>query len=192
MTILKQLALVAALAVVGITGAHAAPATEIGGEYVPMDPGAPGDFTNTWTLSNADFLAPAAAGGTEKGTKGDSFIDWFQFNVPENEYVTFGFSSRLNPTAEVSFSGWVLGIPADGTIIDSQGSLITNALQSPTYFLTSGTYEIDVYGTFKKKQGLFDGYILGSVPEPSSWALMLAGVAAIGALARRRQARAQA
>ncbi|HEX7689646.1 MAG TPA: FxDxF family PEP-CTERM protein [Burkholderiaceae bacterium] len=190
MTIFKQLALAAALALVGVTGAQAA--TEIGGEYVPMDPGAPGDFTNTWTLSNADFLAPAAAGGTEKGTKGDSFIDWFQFNVPESEYVTFGFSSQLNPTAEVSFTGWVIGVPADGSIIDSQGSLITNALQGPTYFLASGTYEIDVFGTFKQRGGLFDGYIMGNVPEPSSWALMLAGVGAIGALARRRKARAQA
>jgi hypothetical protein len=191
MTFLKQLALAASLAIVGITGAHAAPSTEIYGEDVLMDSGAPGDFTNTWTLSNANLLV--SGGGQEKGTKGDAFGDFFRFDVAESEYITFGFSSELNPTAEVSFTGWNLfGLGDPAFLIDSQGSLITNALQAPTYFLTSGEYEIDVWGTFKQRQGLFDGYILGNVPEPSSWALMLAGVGAIGALARRRKAQAQA
>lgn len=190
MTIFKQLALAAALIVAGVTGAHAS--TEIAGEYVPMDPGAPGDFTNTWTLGSADFLPPSAT-ATETGTKGDSFANYFLFNVPEDEYVTFGFSTEFKRGPEVSFSGWLIGDYADGNIIDSQGSLISNAVQSGTYLLTSGTYEIDVFGTFVQAGGQYDGYIIGTpVPEPTGWALMLAGVGALGALARRRRARVQA
>jgi hypothetical protein len=185
MTSMKSLALAAILALSGANGAQAA--IELDGEYVPMDAGAPGEFTNSWTLGNADFLAA----GTTAGAKGDDFGDYFLFDVPDAEYVSFGLATELNRGPEISFSGWALFDYADSAEIDGQAALISNALESGPYLLASGTYELDVFGTFLKAGGAYDGYILGSpVPEPGGAAMLLAGLAAAAALARRRKAAA--
>ena len=174
MNFLKKLALASALALVGLTSANA---TVVQGTFVLMDDGDPGDFDNSWTIDSSVF------GSIVKGTE---FIDYFQFNVPEDEYVSFNAVG-----GKVSFDGfnfWTLGFPS--TLVDSQAATLPHSLSGGVYLLTSGTYELDIFGTADKKNGTFELDIFGSpVPEPAGWALMLAGLGAMASLSRRRSNR---
>ncbi len=168
---LKKLALVAALSLFGLSAAHAAAV------FVPADPGQPGQTDLIWDLGNATFGNHA---------KGSTFDDFFTFNVPDSESVEFTAQS-VGPG--VKFEGFALYITADGTLLDLD-ILPTPALSlsGGPWSLTSGTYTLELAGVFTKRNGTYTGFIDGTpaVPEPANWALMLAGLGAMGTLARRR------
>jgi hypothetical protein len=80
------------------------------------------------------------------------------------------------------------------------GSLITSGTTAPNFVsaldflaLDAGTYAIEISGVVS---GLLAGQTasyagnlqVAAVPEPSEWALMLAGLAVVGGIAKRRQA----
>jgi hypothetical protein len=185
MNILSKLALAAALALVGLTGAQAAPVQETGSTFVLMDSGDPGQTDNTWTLD------PSVFGESMK--KGDTFFDIFTFNVPDEEVISFGFdSTRSRPGSfGVKFIDFGLFIFADGTPIDIQNAL-PFSISAGFYDLHSGTYSIVVEGTYLKDGGTYSGFIDGvpAVPEPAGWALMLAGLGAMVSIARRSNGKA--
>lgn len=178
MNILKKLALVASLALAGMS-AHA------GGTTIQMDSGDKGDFENSWTI-NSSVLG-------ETGPKGTSITDFFQFNVPDDEYVSFSlFGSKTTFFAPDGSLGFILfGLGLDPFVVDSKAGSIPHSIEGGVYRLTSGEYELDVFGAFTGQDGTYDVNIFGSpVPEPSGWALLLAGLGVTGLLARRRKQQA--
>ena len=181
MNILKKSALVASIALAGMSSALAA------GTFVPMDSGPAGDFENSWSWDSAAFA--------ENGVSGTKFGDYFIFNVPEDEYVSFsalgaGVTFRppynAGPNDFSGFALWSLG--ADGSLIDASVGHTAHSIEGGEWVLYSGTYELDLGGSFTRNGGTYKLDIFGSpIPEPSGWALLLAGLGVTSLLARRRK-----
>ena len=156
----KTLAVAALLA--ATAGAHAK-------TYLPMDPGAPGQFFNTWSFTSGPQ------------TSGQSFDDFYQFNVPDTESVSFYVGGLGNtPTVDFNGGGYALSVVADGTLLAlNPVSDDVYSLAGGYWALTSGVYELEVAGTFIA-DGAYSGQITGQpLPEPAD---LLLAVTALGAM----------
>jgi hypothetical protein len=139
--------------------------------------GTNGAFDNFWVFS----LAPAGA-----ATLDAVFLPISNIS---------GFDAKLFNVASSTCGG--TGAACSALTL---GSLIADAPANPAFvsaldFLTldAGTYAIEISGLVS---GLVEGQTasyagnlqVAAVPEPSEWALMLAGLAVVGSIAKRRQA----
>ena len=179
MNFLKKLALVASLALASLGSAQAA------GTYIQMDSGDPADFQNSWTIDSSVL--------GNNGVKNDTFFDFYQFNVPDDEYVSFSlFGSKVTFHAPDDSLGFVLlGLGGSPFLIDSKGGTTAHSIEGGEYFLTSGMYQLDVFGKYTATNGTYEVDIFGTpVPEPSGWALLVAGLGVTVLMARRRKQQA--
>lgn len=167
-----KLKFIAAAAVLSMVSVASSAAT------MPLDPLTPsasfsntvtGAFTDTWTF-NLGTLSAVAASVTNVEVSFGSFtsggITGFQAFLNGNEL--FGPTSMVGPTSGVTVKTQVL---AGGTM------------------LPAGMYSLMVKGTgITGTNASYGGNIVAlPVPEPETYAMMLAGLAALGFLARRRQ-----
>nr|WP_316642965.1 FxDxF family PEP-CTERM protein [uncultured Roseateles sp.] len=142
----------------------------------------------TGAFANTVFTAPGSFSGM--------ISDTFDFTILSPMYLTnAGVTAVLTPDVKSSVGfditsvTWVGG-PITFNNVDTPigGSLFQQytAVVVPT-LLAAGTYSIKVTGTSMSAGSSYTGNVtLAPVPEPETYALMLAGLAAVGFIARRR------
>lgn len=186
MKFFKQLIATAALAMCGVV-AHA-------DTFVPMDTGAPGVFTDTWTFNDL---------GTTPHTAGSLFEDIYIFNVPDAQSISVSLVSLLTPFSPtkpdtsfmpgVSFTGggFVIFTYGEGDTVAYTDATHSSWVGGGSWLLTSGTYGLYVVGTYLVDGGSYAGQIYGAplaaVPEPSAVLMLLAGMALLAGAAQRRR-----
>jgi hypothetical protein len=125
---------------------------------------------------------------------GDSFVDQFLFNLPQAAAISFSSAAQSETAGpQVSFSGFEL-IPANGDPVSyafGSSTVTSSFMTGAGLVLDTGTYDLVLSGTFLASNGAYGGTIVGTsaIPEPGTWLLMLGGIAAIAATARRRGAK---
>lgn len=150
----------------------------------------------------ASFAAPSSlvfdddntAVITGKPAKG-SFLDEFLFEVPfAQSTVSSSLTTSINGNKNIDFSSITITNGSQTlysftqTAFDATGAeqwTLNNALLS-----AGTTYHLLLAGTSAVGGTRYSGDLsaVAAVPEPSTWAMALAGLAAVGAIARRRRA----
>lgn len=149
-------------------------------------------------LNESDALPAEATPGL-----GISFAQYFTFTLPEREVVTASISDSAQGSERVvggilSLNNWTstggspLFIPA-GSLIDSSPFVNTVGGQDATVgpdILAAGKYFAEVSGTSGASaiKLAIDGTVTaGAVPEASTWAMLIIGLAFLGFVARSKQ-----
>ena len=189
MTYFKKLALATAFAAFAATGAQAA--TE-GTLFLlsPTTESDPGVFTETYMIES---LGADIGGVVPTRTAGDTFYDDFLLEISDAQDVSFfveanGIKVGRKFIPGVSFSGFVLTDLTGATVFNPTDADVESGFLSADWTLLTGTYDLEITGTISANGGSYSGELdTAPVPEPTGWALMMAGLGAMGVLARRRK-----
>ncbi|MCE3604497.1 FxDxF family PEP-CTERM protein [Massilia sp. P8910] len=153
------------------------------------------EIINTSTLQLVDNFAEAD-GFFKGGQKGNTFVDNYKFTLAQaGDFAAGVLSITGNAKNGLDITAF--------NLIDSNGSLFGGKLLSTgatdqwslsTASLSAGAYTIQVKGSIlSNSSGRYSTNIaLAPVPEPETYAMMLAGLGLLGFTARRRNKKAAA
>ena len=160
--------------------------------------GSDGSVTNAYDFGTLD-ATPSTLAVTTFGRPGVSFEEYANFSIAQDSTL-----SGVANTYELSFFGinvldidnllvevWNNSHPGGSSLL---GSFAGNNVSTGLGSLAAGNYHLDISGTFGAQA--FGGQYsvslaaVPAVPEPSTYALMLAGLGAVAFVARRRRGQA--
>ena len=124
-----------------------------------------------------------------------SFVDTYDFTLVGISYlISSTASSAAVGDQDLDFTSLVIKNDADAIVATYAGNLGTddNEFYSLTKtLLAAGNYRLVISGVNSASQASYSGNlaIAPAVPEPSTYALLLGGIGAIGLFVRRRSMR---
>ena len=149
--------------------------------------------STTYTLGAVTPGIPLSFGASD--TPGGAFIDTFKFTMPTTSssgYSVVNFSQIAG--YNTLFSSIALFKNPDGIVGNSDDVFLSSNNSSGSSLslaygaTTAGNYYLTVSGVANGTLGgIYTGAISIPVPEPESYAMMLAGLGTIGFLALRRR-----
>jgi hypothetical protein len=197
----KKLALATALAVCAATGAQAAEEDSVF-LLTNATEGVPGVFSGTYSMDSLQFGSPSDGQQllfTNVSTRvsGDTFYDDYLLEINDSQEVSFyvaanGVKSGKKVVPGVVFSGFTLSDLTFSTFYTpgSDSDVEANSLFGD-WTLSTGVYDLEISGKINANGGGYAGELdTVPVPEPTGWAMLMAGLGAIGMLARRRKTQA--
>lgn len=138
-------------------------------------------FIGTGTLYFHEPQSFTWAGSFEVGSQADGFYASLPFVLESN---VIHFEGR---TAATFASGHLVNI-AESDLSQNNGNTLLH-LRGMSLRYSSTGHDVITSGAVAQMTSHPDTPILAPVPEPETWALMLAGLGGIGAMLRRRVAR---
>lgn len=124
-----------------------------------------------------------------------SFLDEFLFEVPfAQSSVSSSLTTSINGSRNIDFTSITITNGSSTLYSFTQTAFDATGAEQWTLSnaqLTAGTtYHLLLAGTSAVGATRYSGDLsaVAAVPEPSTWAMALAGLAAVGAIARRRRA----
>lgn len=201
----STVAAVAAALVMSVASTGAAAATDT---YSENFSGLSGNLIGTTNYGVANVLPSGSSGNlswswTEAGTVTVISVPDDALVFGSGDGMTFSFTLASDPGIagyDVSFGYQLVSLlPASSTLSTDLGPVTSpvsvTALGSPVSYsfnnVTAGTYNVVVgrsSGTFAMDDFSLSATSIAAVPEPETYALVLAGLGVLGWTARRRQA----
>jgi hypothetical protein len=140
-----------------------------------------------------DESGPAADGslswdlGDDGGIPLGNFIEDFTLTLPADGFTAAGVEATFtSPSNDLTFSLVTLGgLPFSLLSLPSE-----NLGNFPAHVFAGGPITLEVQGHSPGPAASYDGHVTFTpvaVPEPASWALMILGFGATGALLRHRR-----
>lgn len=151
------------------------------------------DFTETSSTLYA--TATPAQGYAVTSLRFRAVLEVTQINAPQNEFVNFSF--YLQHPALIGIS---LGMASDGLVIDRAVRFDEDGIDGSAPFLVGLSAGTGIFGSSPVPAGYYTSVgfrsialdietvpLVSQVPEPGTWAMLLAGLAGVAVTARRRK-----